>query len=232
MPRGVVHSGVETCMSDTITILIADDHTMFRQGLRELLERKAGFKVVAEVSDGFAAVEEARDQHPAIALLDISMPGLTGIEAARQITLVSPITRTIVLTMHRDERTVLEALRAGANAYLLKDADSSELIEAIRIVYRGEAALAGSAAARVLDLLRRGDTTTSVADLLTPRERDILALVAQGDDNRAIALKLSLSEKTVGNRLSEIFQKLGVANRTQAAIAAVQRGLVPPPEAV
>ncbi|WP_129671990.1 response regulator transcription factor [Candidatus Chloroploca sp. Khr17] len=217
-------------MQEKITLLIADDHTMFRQGLRELLERKGGFKVVAEVSDGIAAVEAAREQRPDIALLDVSMPGMTGIEAARQITQVSPHTRSIVLTMHRDERTVLEALRAGANAYLLKDADSDELIEAVHLVHRGEASLAGSAAARVLDLLRRGETAIAGADLLTPRERDILALVAQGDDNRAIALKLSLSEKTVGNRLSEIFQKLGVSNRTQAAIVAVQRGLVPPPQ--
>jgi DNA-binding NarL/FixJ family response regulator len=216
-------------MSEPISILIADDHTMFRQGLREILERKGGFSVVAEVSDGAAAVAEARERRPNIALLDISMPGMTGIEAARQIGQVSPETRSVVLTMHRDERTVLEALRAGANAYLLKDADASELIEAIRLVHRGEAALAGSAAARVLDLLRRSEGG-SAADQLTPRERDILALVAQGDDNRAIALKLSLSEKTVGNRLSEIFQKLGVSNRTQAAIVAVQRGLVPPPQ--
>lgn len=219
-------------MTEPITILIADDHTMFRQGLREILERKGGFTVVAEVSDGAAAVAAARERRPAIALLDISMPGLTGIEAARQISQVSPDTRSVVLTMHRDERTVLEALRAGANAYLLKDADASELIEAIRLVHRGEAALAGSAAARVLDLLRRSEGSSPSADQLTPRERDILALVAQGDDNRAIALKLSLSEKTVGNRLSEIFQKLGVSNRTQAAIVAVQRGLVPPPQVV
>ncbi|MFQ3661399.1 MAG: response regulator transcription factor [Chloroflexaceae bacterium] len=219
-----------TMNTETITILIADDHTMFRQGLRELLERKGGFKVVAEVSDGFAAVAQARQHRPDIALLDISMPGMTGIEAARQIAAISPRTRIVVLTMHRDEQTVLESLRAGANAYLLKDADSSELIDAIQVVYRGEASLAGSAAARVLDLLRRSDTAPASADLLTPRERDILALVAQGDDNRAIALKLSLSEKTVGNRLSEIFQKLGVNNRTQAAIVAVQRGLVPPPD--
>ncbi|MBX0326778.1 response regulator transcription factor [Oscillochloris sp. ZM17-4] len=217
-------------MSEPITILIADDHTMFRQGLREILERKGGFTVIAEVSDGEAAVAEARALRPHIALLDVSMPGLTGIEAARQIAAASPDTRSVILTMHRDERTILEALRAGANAYLLKDADAAELIEAIRVVHRGDAALAGSAAARVLDLLRRGEGAVVAGDLLTPRERDILALVAQGDDNRAVALKLSLSEKTVGNRLSEIFQKLGVSNRTQAAIAAVQRGLVPPPE--
>ncbi|MCG8347112.1 MAG: response regulator transcription factor [Chloroflexales bacterium] len=216
-------------MSDPITILVADDHTMFRQGLREILERKGGFTVVAEVNDGLAAVDMARQTKPDIALLDISMPGLTGIEATRQIAGASPQTRTVILTMHRDERTVLEAVRAGANAYLLKDADSSELIEAIRAVYRGEAALAGSAAVRVLELLRRGEGNEPSPEMLTPRERDILALVAQGDDNRAIALKLNLSEKTIGNRLSEIFQKLGVSNRTQAAIVAVQRGLAPPP---
>jgi DNA-binding NarL/FixJ family response regulator len=218
--------------NEHITILIGDDHTMFRQGLRELLERKGGFDIVGEAQNGLEAVDLARQYKPAIALLDISMPGLTGIEAARQIGQISPETRTVILTMHRDERTVLEALRAGANAYLLKDADASELIDAIRLVYRGEAALAGSAAARVLDMLRRVGREDPGADVLTPRERDILALVAQGDDNKAIALKLSLSEKTVGNRLSEIFQKLGVSNRTQAAIVAVQRGLVPPPAAL
>ncbi len=216
-------------MSDPITILIADDHTMFRQGLREILERKGGFHVVGEVSDGLAAVRMAEQTRPAVALLDVSMPGLTGIEAARQIARVSPETRSVILTMHRDERTVLEALRAGANAYLLKDADASELIDAIRAVQRGTATLAGSAATRVLELLRRDSAGETPADTLTPRERDILMLVAQGDDNRAIALKLNLSEKTVGNRLSEIFQKLDVSNRTQAAIVAVQRGLVPPP---
>lgn len=215
--------------SEPITIMLADDHTMFRQGLREILERKGGFTVVGDVSDGAAAVELARQTTPNIALLDISMPGMTGIEAARQISSISPTTRTVILTMHRDERTVLEALRAGANAYLLKDADASELIEAIQAVQRGEAALAGSAAARVLELLRRNDDSEQSSDGLTPREREILALVAQGDDNRAIAVKLKLSEKTIGNRLSDIFQKLGVNNRTQAAIAAVQRGLVPPP---
>ncbi|MCU0492783.1 MAG: response regulator transcription factor [Chloroflexaceae bacterium] len=213
----------------TVTVLIADDHTMFRQGLRELLERKGGFTVVGEATDGAAAVKLAAEKQPQVALLDVSMPGVTGIEAARQIGQVSPGTRTVILTMHRDERTVLEAVRAGANAYLLKDADATELIEAIWAVQRGEAALAGSAAARVLELLRRSDGSDQSSDLLTPRERDILALLAQGDDNRAIAVKLNLSEKTVGNRLSEVFQKLGVNNRTQAAIVAVQRGLVPPP---
>ena len=223
MPTGQLMS------NETISLLIGDDHTMFRQGLRELLERKGGFTIIGEASDGFEAVELAQRYKPDVALLDISMPGMTGIEAARQIGQLSPNTRTVILTMHRDERTVLEALRAGANAYLLKDADASELIEAIRTVHRGEVALAGSAAARVLDLLRRAGRADPAADVLTPRERDILALVAQGDDNKAVALKLSLSEKTVGNRLSEIFQQLGVTNRTQAAIVAVQRGLVPPP---
>lgn len=216
-------------MNESITILIADDHTMFRQGLREILERKGGFTVVGEVNNGVDAVAMAGKTRPEVALLDISMPGMTGIEAARQIAGVSPTTRTVILTMHRDDRTVLEALRAGANAYLLKDADATELIEAIHTVQRGEAALAGSTAARVLELLRRNEGSEPPPDMLTPRERDILALVAQGDDNRAIAVKLKLSEKTVGNRLSEIFQKLGVSNRTQAAIVAVQRGLAPPP---
>ncbi len=210
---------------NTIRILIADDHTMFRQGLREILERKGGFQVVAEARDGAEALRLIDQERPDIALLDISMPGIGGIEVARRIAAQGLPTRIVMLTMHRDDRMALEALRAGANAYLLKDAEASDLIQTLRAVARGEAVLEPATAARVLEELRRSDATPA-ADQLTERERDILALVARGDDNRAIAQQLHLSEKTVANRLSEIFSKLGVSNRTQASRVAVQRGLV------
>lgn len=210
---------------NTIRILIADDHTMFRQGLREILERKGGFQVVAEARDGAEALRMIDQERPDIALLDISMPGIGGIEVARRIAAQGLPTRIVMLTMHRDDRMAMEALRAGANAYLLKDAEASDLIQTLRAVARGEAVLEPTTAARVLEELRRSDATPA-ADQLTERERDILALVARGDDNRAIAQQLHLSEKTVANRLSEIFSKLGVSNRTQAALVAVQRGLV------
>ena len=213
-------------MPNTIRILIADDHTMFRQGLREILERKGGFQVVAEAKDGAEALRLIEAEQPDIALLDITMPGMDGVEVARRTVAAGLPTRIVMLTMHKDDRMVLEALRAGANAYLLKDAEASDLVQTVRAVARGEAVLEPTTAARVLDELRRS-TTTAPADQLTERERDILALVARGEDNRAIAQQLHLSEKTVANRLSEIFSKLGVANRTQAALVAVQRGLVP-----
>lgn len=215
-------------MSDPIRILIADDHTMFRQGLREILERKGGFEVVAEARNGTEAVQLVAQYKPDIALIDITMPELDGVEVTRRIVTLGGTTRIVMLTMHRDDRLMMEALRAGANAYLLKDAEASELVQTIRSVARGEAVLAPETAARVLDELRRAPNASS-SDHLTERERDILVLVARGDDNRAIAQQLHLSEKTVANRLSEIFSKLGVSNRTQAALVAIQRGLVPSP---
>lgn len=215
-------------MSDPTRILIADDHTMFRQGLREILERKGGFEVVAEARNGAEAVQMVTQYKPDIALIDITMPGLDGVEVTRRIMALGGTTRIVMLTMHRDDRLMMEALRAGANAYLLKDAEASELVQTIRSVARGEAVLAPETAARVLDELRRAPNS-SASDHLTERERDILVLVARGDDNRAIAQQLHLSEKTVANRLSEIFSKLGVSNRTQAALVAIQRGLVPSP---
>lgn len=212
-------------MNTPIRILIADDHTMFRQGLKEILERKGGFQVVGEARDGSEALRLIQQEQPDIALLDITMPGIDGIAVARRIVALGLSTRVVMLTMHRDDRLLMESLRAGANAYLLKDAEASELIETLRAVHRGEARIPPTAAAQVLDELRRAPAVAP-ADQLTERERDILTLVARGDDNRAIAQQLHLSEKTVANRLSEIFAKLGVSNRTQAALAAVQRGLV------
>jgi DNA-binding NarL/FixJ family response regulator len=211
-----------------IRVLLADDHRMFRQGLRELLERKTTFEVVGEAANGREVLERAAELRPDIVLLDIQMPGMDGVAVARQLAQAIPETKIIMLTMYRQDQHLFEAIRAGARAYLLKDADAEELVDVIERVHRGEAALDPTVTLRVFDEFRRMSSEQEV-DQLTEREREILQLLAEGHDNRTIGQRLHLSEKTVGNRLSEIFQKLGVTNRTQAALVAVQRGLIAAP---
>jgi DNA-binding NarL/FixJ family response regulator len=210
-----------------IRILLADDHRMFRQGLRELLERKPQFEVVGEAATGREVLARAAELRPDIVLLDIQMPEVDGVAAARQLAQAHPEIKIIMLTMYRQDQHLFEAIKAGARAYLLKDADADELEDVIERVHRGEAALDPTVTLRVFDEFRRMSSEQDM-DQLTEREREILQLLAAGHDNRTIAGRLHLSEKTVGNRLSEIFQKLGVTNRTQAALVAIQRGLIPP----
>jgi DNA-binding NarL/FixJ family response regulator len=208
-----------------LRLLLADDHTIFRQGLRELIERKTSFEVVGEAANGLEVLELVEHLAPDIVLLDIQMPELDGVEVARQLAQTHPEIRVIVLTMYRQDQHLIEAIKSGVRGYLLKDADAEELIDVIERVSRGEAAIDPALTARVFDAVRRGgDQQHSL--LLTEREREILQLLAAGNDNRSIAAQLHLSEKTVGNRMSEIFQKLGVSNRTQAALVAIQRGLI------
>ncbi len=208
-----------------LRLLLADDHKMFRQGLRELLERKTDFELVGEAANGADALAMVQQLHPDVVLLDIQMPEMDGVAVARQIAQCCPTVKVIMLTMYRQDQHLFEAIKAGARAYLLKDADASELIATIERVHRGDEVLDTTLTARVLDEFRRMSAEQENR-FLTERERDILQLVAEGNDNRTIAARLYLSEKTVGNRLSEIFQKLGVNNRTQAAMVALQRGLV------
>jgi DNA-binding NarL/FixJ family response regulator len=214
---------------EPVRLLLADDHRMFRQGLREVLERKSKFEVVGEASNGREVLEMVARLRPNLVLLDIQMPELDGVATAQQLAQRHPEVKIVMLTMYRQDRHLIEAIRAGARGYLLKDADADELIDVIGRVHRGEAALDPSLTARVFDAVRRLPDGQSEVDPLSERELEILACLAQGDDNRTIAAKLFLSEKTVGNRLSEIFAKLGVTNRTQAAIVAVQRGIIPAP---
>lgn len=209
-----------------VRLLLADDHRIFRQGLRELIERKTAFKVVGEAATGREVLEQVQVLQPDIILLDIQMPELNGVAVARQLAQSHPEVKIIMLTMYQQDQHLFEAIKAGARAYLLKDADAQELIAVIERVQRGEAAIDAALTARVFDEFRRISTEQSDVDQLTEREREILQLLAVGCDNRTIAAQLHLSEKTVGNRLSEIFQKLGVTNRTQAALVAVQRGLI------
>jgi DNA-binding NarL/FixJ family response regulator len=201
---------------------------MFRQGLRELLERQPAIEVVGEAATGpevLAAVDALR---PDIVLLDIQMPGLNGVEVAKRLAARHPAVKLIMLTMYREDQHLIESIRAGARGYLLKDADAEELVAVIERVARGEAVLDPTLVGGVFAAVR-GETRLP-GGTLTDRELEIVRLLAAGHDNRTIASRLALSEKTVANRLSEIFQKLGVTNRTQAALVALQRGLVSPDE--
>lgn len=211
----------------TVTrILLADDHRMFRQGLRDMIERKTAFEVVGEAGTGQEALALAAQLHPDIVLLDIQMPDGNGVAVAQQLARTQPDVKIVMLTMYREDQHLVDAIEAGARGYLLKDADAAELIGVLERVARGESALDPALTTRVFDAMRRLTTQQQERAQFTGRERNILELVAQGHDNRTIALRLHLAEKTVGNRMSEIFQKLGVASRTQAALVARERGLV------
>lgn len=212
-----------------ISVLIADDHRLFRQGLCYVCE-SGGLTVVGEAGNGQEAVELARQLKPDIVLMDVQMPVLDGVQATALITQQSPATRVIVLTMYRQDQYVFEAIKAGARGYLLKDIDEQELLEAVRAVHRGEALVNPTLATHLLEEFRRLSQAASgeeTLETLTPGEMEVLRLVAQGADNKTIAERLTLSERTVANRLSEIYQKLHVNSRTQAALVALRRGWAP-----
>lgn len=213
---------------ERVRLLLADDHRMFRQGLRELIERKTPFVVVGEARTGNEVLALVPQLRPDIVLLDIQMPELDGINTARRLAREYPHIKIVMLTMYRQDEHLLEAIKAGIKGYLLKDADAEELIDVIERVERGESALDPALTERVFAAVRRQEESSG--ESFSEREREILRLVAAGYDNRTIAARLYLAEKTVGNRLSEIFQKLHVTNRTQAALVAVQRGIIQPLE--
>ena len=217
-------------MSDQpIRILIADDHPVFRFGLRALLEAQSDIVVVGEAESGAAAVQMAQSLRPDVVLMDINMPGLNGIEATKQImaSATSPRAAVLIITMFDDD-TVFTAVRAGARGYLLKGAQGDETLRAIRAVANGEVIFSPGVAAQMMDFFARGVPGVSYAmpfPELTPREREILGLLAQGLSNGAIAEKLVLSPKTVRNQVSTIFSKLQVASRSEAIVKAREAGL-------
>jgi two-component system, NarL family, response regulator LiaR len=204
-----------------IRVLIADDHAVVRQGLRTFLDLQEDIEVVAEAADGEEALAAAERERPDVVLIDLVMPRLDGIEAIRRLRETAPEVRAIVLSSFVDDDKLFPAVRAGAAGYLLKDVQPQELVEAIRTVHRGGALLHPQVAARLLQ-----EMTTE--DPLTPREREVLALIGRGMPNKIIARELSLSEKTVKAHVSSILAKLGVTDRTQAALYAVREGLVGP----
>lgn len=207
-----------------IRILIADDHTLMRQGLHEICAGLGGFAVVGEASGGAEAVALRRTSQPDVILMDLAMPGVDGVEAIRQIMCEAPTARIIALTMYREEPYMLAAIRAGARAYLLKTVEASELIAAIQAVHSGEYLIDPIIAARVLGEFHLPVSAAPKLQQLLEKEVEVLRLVAQGLDNREIAGALHYSEHTVANRLRTIFDKLQVTNRTQAALYALRQG--------
>jgi DNA-binding NarL/FixJ family response regulator len=206
-----------------IRVLLADDHAVVRQGLRTFLDLQEDIEVVAEAADGEAAVAGAARHDPDVILLDLVMPVLDGVGALRQ--LVGGRARVIVLTSFGDDDKLFAALRAGATGYLLKDVEPAELVKAIRSAHGGDSPLSPAIATRVVEEIAHGGAPAEVDDL-TPRERDVLLLIARGRSNKVIALELGVAEKTVKTHVSHILGKLGLSDRTQAALYAVRRGLV------
>ncbi|HEX2986977.1 MAG TPA: response regulator transcription factor [Chloroflexota bacterium] len=210
-------------------VMVADDHTLFREGLRQLLEMERDIEVVGEASDGMEAVAKARTLVPDVILMDINMPVVGGVAAIGQILSERPETGIIVLTMHRQDQYVFDAMRAGARGYLLKDAKPADLIFAIRMVARGASLVDPRMTTTVLKEFRRlasqVEPDQGVAGL-TPKEVEILKLLAMGLSNKEIGRELCLAEKTVKNYLSTVFQKLQINDRVQAAIYALKHGLL------
>ena len=209
----------------SVRILIADDHTLVRQGLRQLCEGLGNFTVVAEAENGVRAVELARTSQPDVILMDIAMPGMDGVEAIRQIINENPSARIIALTMYREEKFMLDAIRAGARGYLLKTVNADDLIAAIAAVHRGEYLIDPIIAARVMSELHMVmPPQVPQIEQLTENEMAVLRLVAKGVENDHIAQALNYSVYTVANRLRTIYEKLHVTNRTQAALYALRQG--------
>jgi DNA-binding NarL/FixJ family response regulator len=209
-----------------VRILIADDHGIVRSGLRLLLERQPDIEVVAEAADGAAARELAIRERPDLAILDVKMPKLTGLQATREIKAQAPEVAVLILSMHDDEGYLAEALEAGASGYVLKTQADTDLVAAIRAIERGEPFLTtGAQRSLIKDLLERGSTGE---EDLTPREEEIVKLVAEAHTTKEIAAILHLSEKTVENHRANAMRKLGMRDRVELVRYAIRRGLIEP----
>ena len=209
-----------------IGVLIADDHGIVRSGLRMLLERQSDIRVVGEAADGVEALAVAQAEHPDVAVLDVSMPRMTGIQAAREIGAHAPDTRVLLLSMHDDERYFLESLAAGASGYVLKRAADADLIEAVRTVASGRRFFSGQGQQK---LLREWTEGRGEADeRLTPRELEVVKLIAEAHTNKQIAETLQLSEKTVESHRANVLAKLGMRDRVELVRYAIRRGLIEP----
>ncbi len=220
-------------MSQVVRLLVADDHAVVRAGLKALLERQGNFKVVAEAATGEEAIEKAQEMKPNVAVMDIRMPGISGIEACRQIVQTVDGCRVIMLTSYAEDELLFAAVQAGAVGYVLKRIGDNELIHAVERVSRGEGMLDPAMTATVFSEMRKASEAQHAAAFadLTPQELAVLSLVAEGLTNRQIAVKLYLGEGTVRNYVSSVLAKIGVANRAEAAAYAVKHNiheLVPP----
>ena len=214
---------------DELRVLLVDDHDLFRTGLLNLL-RENGVHVVGEAATGHAALRLVRDVAPDVVVMDLNMPGMSGVEATREIASVAPLTRVLVLTISEQDGDVMDAVMAGACGYLLKDSSIQQLISGIRAAAQGESLISPQIAAKVLQALRAKAATTDGSSRiradLSDRELEVLKLIANGTDNAQIAGDLHISPKTVKNHISNILMKLQIDNRIQAAVYAVRSGIV------
>jgi len=215
-------------MADIIRVVLCDDHMLFRQGIKKLLELEEDIKIVGEANNGQEMLDILKKTGPDIILMDIGMPLMDGVTAAYKVKKISPNTSIVILTVYEDEPHIFEAIKAGAMGYLLKDVSIEELVEAIRKVYKGEALIQPVIAAKVLKEFAMADKKKmkngdKFYNDLTAKEKEILRLIVLGGTNKEIAKKIGISEKTVKNHMSNIFLTLHVNNRTQAAVYALEK---------
>ena len=217
-----------TSQAEKIRVLIVDDHQVVRQGLRTFLELQEDVLVVGEAGDGFAAVEMVRQQQPDVVLMDLVMPRLDGISAIRQVKSLASDVKVIALTSFTEDDKVFPAIQAGASSYLLKDVSPDDLVEAIRAAHKGETRLHPEIMRKLMAQVVHpsGSSPEPLSEEVTPREREVIRLVAQGRSNHEIAQELVISEKTVKTHVSNILGKLQLTDRTQLAIYAIKHGLV------
>lgn len=214
-------------MSEKIRVLLVDDHTLFRSGIKSLLQRNEDFEVVDEAGDGLEGIKRARSLKPDVVLLDLHMPGVSGLEAVKVITEEMPQVHVLMLTVSEDAQDLMEALRGGASGYLLKNIQTDTLIDAIRRAARGESVVSQEMTAKLIQGVRnppRSGAPLVERDRFSPRERDILSSLALGESNKEIARKLDLAESTVKIHVQNIFKKLGMSSRVQVALYAVENG--------
>lgn len=214
-------------MSDSIRILVADDHLIIRQGLRLILETEAGFELVGEAADGAEAVRKCAELHPAVVLMDLRMPGVDGLAAIERLQAEQPQIAVIILTTFNEDDLMLRGMQAGAKGYLLKDTDRETLFNSIRAAARGETLLKPEILARLLSKAGAVNTPANARTDLTERELEVLKRVALGERSKEIGLRLGVSERTVKAHLASIYNKLGVDSRAAAIAIAAQKGLLP-----
>lgn len=213
-------------MSEKIRVLLVDDHTLFRSGIKSLLQRNDAFEVVGEAGDGLEGIKRARSLKPDVVLLDLHMPGVNGLEAVKAITEEIPEVRVLMLTVSEDGQDLMDALRSGASGYLLKNIETDMLIDAIRRTAEGDSVVSQQMTAKLIQGVRTPLRAEPVVerDRFSPRERDIMACLAQGESNKEIARQLDLAESTVKIHVQNIFKKLNMTSRVQVALYAVEHG--------